>query len=107
MAATGRVIAYPVTGATGVVFPSSGAAAVEFGEWGYCGFSLANTSTTRSFRITITDENSATLDVFDLDPGETRAEWYGPQGITFAKRLSISFSPADATGVVVGSVRVG
>ncbi|MDX1449137.1 MAG: hypothetical protein R3246_08760 [Acidimicrobiia bacterium] len=107
MSATGRVRAYPVTGQSGPVFPDSSANPNLYAQWGYCGFTLANTSIAQSYRITITDESGSTLDVFDLDPGETRAEWYGPQGITFDQRMSVNFSPDTATGVVVGSVRVG
>lgn len=122
MAATGRVRAYPVTGDTGRVFPDSAAALNEFAEWGYMGFSLANLSATTSFRVTFVEPTTGSVvDIVDLSPGESRSDWYGPQGITFRQALDIAVTasattpyptaspptPDSPTGVVVGSVRVG
>lgn len=107
MAGSSRIISYPVTGASGAVFPSSAATPNERAEWGYYGFTLANRSNTESFQVAFTDENGALMDVLDLDPGETRSDWYGPYGIVFAQRLSVTFVPDTASGKVTGAVRVG
>lgn len=107
MAASRRVLPYEVTGTTGPVFPSPTAVANDNVEWGYLGFSLANLSSSTTYRIEFTDTTGLQLDVLELDPGETRSDWYGPQGITFKGLLRVTFTPDSAVGVVVGTVRVG
>ena len=107
MGASQLVRAYPITGRSEQVFPGPAAGENEYASWGYIGFTLANLSETTSYRVTFTSRAGEILDTLNLSPLETRSDWYGPQGITFASSMDVAFVPDTAENIVVGSVRVG
>ncbi len=72
----------------------------------YYGLTFRETSGTTAATIIVYDNASAAsgtvLDNIQLVAGESRAEWYGPQGISSENGIYV-----DVTGDVVGSVRHG